>query len=78
MNNEQITSHVKEAILEKLINKPAALEMSETFTTLGLDDLDKIEVIMKLEETFLIEISDDDADSLASLTDIVSFVENTL
>ena len=78
MNNEQITSHVKAAILEKLITKPMSLELSETFTTLGLDDLDKIEVIMKLEETFLIEISDDDADSLASLTDIVSFVEKTL
>ena len=78
MEANKITTQVKDAVLEKLAHKPATLDLSDTLTNLGLDDLDKIEVVMKLEEAFMIEISDQDADQLSSIGDMVSYIEKSI
>ncbi len=78
MDTNKITVQVKDVVLEKLTHKPAALDMSDTLTDLGLDDLDKIEIVMKLEEAFMIEISDNDADQLLSVGDMVSYLEKSV
>ena len=78
MEANKITTQVKDAVLEKLTHKPATLDLSDTLINLGLDDLDKIEVVMKLEEAFMIEISDQDADQLSSIGDMVSYIEKSV
>jgi len=46
-----------------------------TFTQdLGLDSLDVVELVMELEEEFHIEISDQDADRIASIKDAIEFL----
>lgn len=42
---------------------------------LGADSMDKIELIMALEEKFDCEITDDEADKIKTLWDVVNFME---
>lgn len=42
---------------------------------LNVDSLDAVELIMELEDTFNIKISDDEAQKLKTIGDIVSFIE---
>lgn len=45
-----------------------------TFQELGADSLDMVQIIMKLEETFGIEINDQDAEKMSTLRDVVDYV----
>jgi len=47
---------------------------SATLEDLGADSLDKVELVMLLEEQFDIEINDDDAEKLTSLPLVVEYV----
>jgi NADH dehydrogenase (ubiquinone) 1 alpha/beta subcomplex 1, acyl-carrier protein len=49
---------------------------SSTFSDLGLDSLDTVEVVMAMEEEFSIEIPDDDADKIHSIEDAVDYFAN--
>ena len=42
---------------------------------LNLDSLDMVELMMKMEDEFGIEIPDDDAEGLKSVGDVVSYLE---
>ncbi|MCC7414963.1 MAG: acyl carrier protein [Epsilonproteobacteria bacterium] len=46
-----------------------------TFQELGADSLDMVQIIMKLEETFGIEINDQDAEKMSTLRDVVDSVQ---
>ena len=43
---------------------------------LDLDSLDAVEVVMAIEEEFVIEIPDSEADKILSIPDAVAFVSN--
>lgn len=52
-------------------------QVTETaaFTSdLGLDSLDSVELVMALEEEFAIEIPDQEADKITSVTEAVSYI----
>jgi acyl carrier protein len=51
-----------------LVNESATLE------GLGADSLDIVQIIMKFEEQFGMEISDEDAQHMNSLSDIVNYI----
>lgn len=42
---------------------------------LGADSLDVVELVMELEDEFDMEISDDDAEKIATVGDAVSYIE---
>jgi len=44
----------------------------------GADSLRKVECIMKIEEVFSIEISDDEAKRLVTIEDIINYVERKI
>jgi len=54
--------------------KPAARLADD----LGADDLDQVEVIMRLEEEFRIEIPDQDAEKLKTVGDLVNYVKKKM
>lgn len=63
-------------VTEKLnIEKSGAINQS-TLQDLGADSLDMVEIIMKLEEQFGIEINDDEAEQLTNVQEVINYVHN--
>lgn len=50
------------------------IKESATFVDLGADSLDMVEIIMKLEEQFGVEISDEDAERLKTVGDVIDYI----
>lgn len=72
-----IESRVKDILAKKLGIDELTLE-SSLIKDLGLDSLDYIELIMALEEEFHIKISDEYAESIFRVKDIVFYVDSLL
>ncbi len=63
-------------VIEKLnIEEPVGINQS-TLQDLGADSLDMVEIIMKFEEQFDIEINDDEAENLSSVQEVINYVHN--
>lgn len=43
---------------------------------LGADSIDAVELIMKIEDEFNLEVSDDDAQNLKTVGDLVKYLES--
>jgi acyl carrier protein len=63
-------------ITSKYLDKNIADENS-SFDELKFDELDKIEFIMRLEEEFDIQITDEQADSFFLIKDVLKFLETS-
>jgi len=61
-------------IAEKLKREPSTVSESSTLQELGADSLDIIEIIMNVEEQFLIHIDDEKAEKLKTIEDVVEYV----
>ncbi len=71
---EETLSKVVSIISEKL-NLPAQnITESSTFKDLGADSLDVVEIIMSFEETFGLEIKDEDAEKIKSIGEAVNLI----
>lgn len=53
-------------------------ENTDLINDLALDSLDKVELIMEFENTFGVQISDDEAEKIKKISDVVKFLEKTL
>jgi len=63
-------------IVEKLDIDPSIIHMNSTLQDLGADSLDMVEIIMKIEEEFNIEINDEAAEKLHNIQDVISYVHD--
>ncbi len=61
-------------IVEKLDIEPSAVQMTSTLADLGADSLDLVEIIMKIEEEFGIEINDEVVEKLQNVQGLVDYV----
>lgn len=65
---------VVDIVSQKLnVDKDAVIK-STSFEELGADSLDMVEIVMKLEEQFGIEINDEDAEKLSNLQEVVTYI----
>ena len=68
---------VKEITAEKLgIDEAKVTKEASFIDDLGADSLDTVELIMKMEEDFDIEIPDEEAEKLRTVGDVVSYLED--
>jgi acyl carrier protein len=68
---------VKEVVVEQLsVNADEVKEESKFVEDLGADSLDVVELVMALEEKFDIEIPEEDAEKIATVSDAIKFIEN--
>ncbi|MEA3296718.1 MAG: acyl carrier protein [candidate division Zixibacteria bacterium] len=70
-----VEDRVKELIVEQLGVEPAQVtERAKFVDDLGADSLDTVELVMALEEEFAIEIPDEDAEKIVSVSDAVGYI----
>ena len=69
-------SKVKAIIVDKLGVDEAEVKPEASFTNdLGADSLDTVELIMEFEKEFNISIPDDKAETIATVGDAISYIE---
>lgn len=70
-----LEDQVKEIIVEQLGVDEADVKMESHFVDdLGADSLDTVELVMKLEEDFDIEIPDEDAEKIQTVRDAIDYI----
>lgn len=70
-------SRVKKIIGEKLsINEDEISNEANFVEDLGADSLDNVELIMAFEEEFEIEISDEEAEKIATVHQAIDYIES--
>lgn len=69
---------VKKVIVDLLgVDDPSKVTPTASFREdLGADSLDLVELIMEFEETFKMEISDEDAQKITTVGDAVKYIED--
>lgn len=75
--SEELMSKITKVVVEKLGVKEEQVKLESTFVEdLGADSLDQVELIMALEDEFNIEIPDEDAEKLKSVSDALNYVKS--
>ena len=72
-----VAERVNKIIVEKLGVDPQEITNESSFTNdLGADSLDTVELIMEFEKEFGISIPDEQAETIATVGDAISYLEN--
>ncbi len=75
MTQSEILEKVKEIVSKQLsVSEKQVTAEASFIEDLGADSLDTVELIMSLEEKFDIEISDEDAEKIKTVQDVVDYI----
>lgn len=76
MERSEIVNQVKEIVADKLgVSLSEVTETASFVDDLGADSLDTVELVMKLEEKFGLEIPDEDAEKIKTVKDAIEYIE---
>ena len=79
MTEEELLNKIKAVVVEKLGVKPEDVTTDASFVNdLGADSLDRVELVLALEEEFDIEILDEDAEKFIKVSDVLAYIQNKL
>ena len=68
---------IKDIIVEQLDVEEDAVTMEASITEdLGADSLDVVDLVMSIEESFDVEIPDEEVENIKTVGDIVKYIEN--
>jgi len=71
-----LLEEIKVVVCEQLGVKAEEVKPEASFIDdLGADSLDTVELVMALEEKFGIEISDEDAEKMQTIGDVIKYIE---
>ena len=74
-----VLERVTKIIVDRLGVEESQVSLEANFKEdLGADSLDVVELVMELEDEFDMEISDDDAEKIATVGDAVNYIKSTL
>lgn len=67
---------IKDVIIDKLgVDEAAITEEAHFVNDLGADSLDTVELIMEFEEEFSIEIPDEEAENITTVTSAIKYID---
>lgn len=68
---------IKDIIVEQLDVEEDAVTVEASITDdLGADSLDVVDLVMSIEESFDVEIPDEEVENIKTVGDIVKYIEN--
>ena len=68
---------IEDIIVEQLDVEEDAVTMEASITEdLGADSLDVVDLVMSIEESFDVEIPDEEVENIKTVGDIVKYIEN--
>ena len=74
-----LEERVTDLIVEQLgVSRDEVVMKANFIDDLGADSLDIVELVMSLEETFDIEIPDEDAEKIQTIGDAISYLKERL
>ena len=72
-----VCDKIKDIIVEQLDVEEDAVTMEASITEdLGADSLDVVDLVMSIEESFDVEIPDEEVENIKTVGDIVKYIEN--
>lgn len=72
---ESVEARVKEIICEQLgVSEEEVIPGASFIEDLGADSLDLVELVMALEEEYEVEISDEDAEKIRTVQDVLNYI----
>ena len=76
MADMSVEEKVKQIIVEELgVDEPEVTPNARFIEDLGADSLDTVELVMRFEEEFDIEIPDEDAEKIQSVRDAYNYID---
>ncbi len=78
MNRTEVLEKVIEIIAEKLSVEASGLTESSDLKDIGADSLDLVELIMSFEEAFNIEINDEEAENIKTVSQAVDLISKNI
>ena len=79
MKMEEVQKKLKEILVDRLNAEEDQIKPEASFVEdLGADSLDRVELIMGIEEEFDIEIPDEDAEKLTTVGEAMQYVKTKL
>lgn len=71
-----IFDRVKNIVVDRLGVEESQVALTSSFKEdLGADSLDVVELVMELEDEFDLEISDEDAEKITTVGEVVKYIE---
>jgi acyl carrier protein len=73
----EVEAKVKEIVCEQLgVSEDEVSPNASFIEDLGADSLDIVELVMALEEEYDLEISDEEAEKIRTVGDVVAYIES--
>ena len=77
MSSDEIAERIKSIIVEQLgVSLEEVTPEASFIEDLGADSLDIVELIMALEEEYDVEIPDEDAEKIQTVSDVITYVQS--
>ncbi len=74
--SDNIESQVIDVIVEQLgVDREKVTPDAKFIDDLGADSLDTVELVMSFEEKFSVDVPDEEAEKLKSVSDVVAYIK---
>lgn len=78
MTRDQLAERVTSIVASRLKVWPDAVKPDATLSDLGADSISRLDIVMDLEDAFSVEITDDEAENLKRVGQLVDLVGGKL